>query len=73
MILGGVFALIAAHLSHLFLNWNDDTYVFRQSVNWDGRKTNERKEHKPPQALPAEIGRNIRYLRLANTQLKRLL
>jgi hypothetical protein len=67
LILGGVYALIAAHLSHLFLNWNDDTYVFRQSINWDGRKTNECKEHKPPQALPAECARNIRYVRLSIT------
>ena len=64
---GGVFALIAAHLSHLFLNWNDDTYVFRQSVNWDGRKTNDKKDHKPPQALPSFVARNIRYVRLLIT------
>ena len=64
---GGVFALIAAHLSHLFLNWNDDTYVFRQSVNWDGRKTNDKKDHKPPQALPSMVARNIRYVRLLVT------
>ena len=61
---GGVFALIAAHLSHLFLNWNDDTFVFRQSIDWDGRRTNDKKDHKPPQALPSIFARNIRYVRL---------
>ena len=62
-----MFALIAAHLSHLCLNWNDDTYVFRQRVNWDGRRTNENQQHKPPQALPADCARNIRYVRLIIT------
>lgn len=64
---GGVFALITAHLSHLFLNWNDDTYVFRQRLTWDARRTNENKQHKPPQALPADFARNIRYVRLIIT------
>ena len=54
-------------MSHLCLNWNDDTYVFRQSVNWDGRKTNDNKDHKPPQALPSGVARNIRYVRLLIT------
>lgn len=63
----GVFALIAAHLSHLFLNWNDDTYIFRQSVNWDARRTYDNKPHKPPQALPADFARNVRYVRLILT------
>ena len=66
---GGVFALIAAHLSHLFLNWNDDTFVFRQSIDWDGRRTNDKKDHKPPQALPSIFARNIRYVRLLITLL----
>ena len=67
LLVGGVFALIAAHLSHLFLNWNDDTFVFRQSVDWDGRRTNDKKDHKPPQALPSIVARNIRYVRLLIT------
>ena len=56
----------AAHLAHLVLNWNEDSFVFRQRVNCDSRKlgTDGRKAHKPPHALPAVFGRSIKYTRL---------
>jgi hypothetical protein len=61
---------MAAHLSHLILNWNDDTFIFRQRINCNGRRNNSLDAeiwHKPPCPLPAHIARNIRYFRLIAT------
>ena len=61
---------MAAHLSHLILNWNDDTFIFRQRINCNGRRSNSLDAeiwHKPPCPLPAHIARNIRYFRLIAT------
>ena len=65
-----MYALVAAHLAHLLLNWNDESFVFRQRVNCDGsRNTGNRIKHKPPHAIPANFARNIRYVRLIFTLL----
>lgn len=62
--------MIAANLSHLLLNWNDDTFIFRQSINCDNRRRDRLdagRWHKPPRPLPAHIARNIRYFRVIVT------
>lgn len=60
---------MAAHLAHLALNWNDDSFVLCQRVNCDGRRSNiyEQPTNKPAQALPANIACIIRYVRLLST------
>ena len=55
--------MIAAHLSHLILNWNEESFIFRQRINCDGRRNDRNEKPKPPHALPANIGRNIRKVR----------
>jgi hypothetical protein len=51
-LLAGVYALIAAHLAQLFLNWHNDAFVLRQRLNFfgDGNPLNGAL---PPEALPA--------------------
>ena len=37
---GGVYALIAAHLATIILNWNDDMYILRRRFRfWKGKKS----------------------------------
>ena len=36
---GGVYALIAAHLASIILNWKDDMYILRRRFRfWKGKK-----------------------------------
>ena len=65
---GGLYALIAAHISHLLLNWNDDSFIFRQRINCGESRRNKKncknKSPRPPQAIPANIARNIRICKV---------
>ena len=70
MFLGGVYALVAAHLAHLALNWNDDAFVLRQRVNCNGQRSNingNPRKNKSAHSVPAHLARNIRYVRLFST------
>ena len=50
-----MYALIAAHLAHLILNWSNDSFVLRQRINCFSFETSadKKKIHKLPQVLPA--------------------
>jgi len=56
-----VYALIAAHLAQLLLNWHNDAFVLRQRVNLFGDR-NSSNGALPPEALPAFL--SWRLLRL---------
>ena len=47
-----MYALVAAHIAHLLLNWYNDSFVMRQRINCGGCRTSQ-EPHKPPAALPA--------------------
>ena len=51
---GGMYALVAAHIAQLLLNWHNDAFVLRQRVNIYGAgfTANGVKKYKPPVALP---------------------
>ena len=34
---GGVYALVAAHLASLILNWNEDSLILRRSLRFESR------------------------------------
>ena len=49
-----MYALIAAHLAQLFLNWHDDALVLRQRVNFfnDSKSVKVGENPNPPKAMP---------------------
>ena len=49
-----MYALVAAHLAQLILNWHNDSFVLRQRVNFirGGKSSKKERNHKPPEALP---------------------
>ena len=59
-----MYALVAAHLAHLLLNWRNDSFILRQRINCGTVKNLTKKQitHKPPQVLPASG--LIRWFRL---------
>ena len=59
--LGGMYALVGAHLAQLVLNWENDSFAMRQRINICGMG-NYANEQKPPAVLPAS--RIIRWFRL---------
>ena len=50
--IGGVFALVAAHLAQSIFNWHNDSFVLRQRVNLFRESSKRDGSHKPPEALP---------------------
>lgn len=59
-----MYALVAAHVAQLILNWHNDAFVLRQRINLFGRGTsiNGEEKYEPPEALP--LSRIVRMLRL---------
>ena len=49
-----MYALVAAHIAQLLLNWHNDAFVLRQRINvyGAGLTSNGVKKYKPPEALP---------------------
>ena len=60
-IVGGMYALVGAHLAQLVLNWENDSFAMRQRTNFCGMG-DDQNEQQPPAVLPAS--RLIRWFRL---------
>ena len=60
-IVGGMYALVGAHLAQLVLNWENDSFAMRQRMNFCGMK-DVLYDSRPPAVLPAS--RFVRWFRL---------
>ena len=56
-----MYALIAAHVSHLLLNWGNDSFVLVQRVTCSGKENNAPRP--TPMALPSFV--SVKWIRLS--------
>ena len=57
-----MYALVAAHVSHLLLNWGNDSFVLVQRIEWFSKEDHSTRKQ-TPFALPSVV--SVKWIRLS--------